>query len=501
MPLFRTNKKKKAVLVLVSEFHRMNFPRKGKAPDIGSQELADALESCETRRAQYLRCGGMHTEPVVAVVKNLCEGSLRGPGVAYVAPVLYDGIPEFLDKTMDALAELAVYASLYMGLVTAAGMSGFFPRLLRNNVNAYYNGVFASMFCNSAVVLIAVIYRLAAVGHLRDSDKLLYLWRARFVPLFTFILFFFALVCTVITLMYAVADTVEGGQACFAAAGDPTMSWYDWWGEWCGMVRRPIGAGVVHPKGEEILNPWILKANELNIAVPKSFSLSREKRNQYSEFMTDHFGFSGSCAPDQALREHYGGYDHDGLAIMWEWLLPYIIFGLVVPAFGMLLWIAPTRHIFNYWTAQPTPARERYSLGFLGFLSFYLFGPFAHTKIDDPFDMTEAWGEFKLRAAVGLELAKKDTPGDGFVSLNEYIASERKHDHDGEDDHAPADLSALLVTLGLGKKYAAVANEIELEDLRTLARRNDVACLNELEKAGVSVGDRIKITNTLANGL
>jgi hypothetical protein len=260
----------------------------------------------------------------------------------------------------------------------------------------------------------------------------------------------------------------------------------------------------MHPKGEEVLNPWILKANELNITcIPRN----QDTLDQYSEFMRDHFGFSQSCT---------GGYER-GSGMYLLWLIPYLVIVLVIPLLSMLFWIAPTRHIFNYLTAQPAPACERYSLGFLGGItfSFYMFGPLAHDKIDDPFDLTEAWEEFKLRAAVGLELAKKDkkdTAGDGFVSLKENEESHQPTQQDlklptvegaSSVTHAwdPSDLGTLLKTIGLGGKYAAVANEIELEELRALAQRNDAACLSELKDAGVSVGDRIKITNALVNGL
>ena len=35
------------------------------------------------------------------------------------------------------------------------------------------------MFTHSTVVFFTVLFHLAAVGHLRDSDKLLFLWRSR----------------------------------------------------------------------------------------------------------------------------------------------------------------------------------------------------------------------------------------------------------------------------------------------------------------------------------
>ena len=89
-----------------------------------SEEVAGALDGFATRRNEFLRCSGMHTKPVKKVVEVICQGKVHGPGVGFIAPALYEGIPEFLDKTMDAMGELAVYSSLYMGLVATAGMSG-----------------------------------------------------------------------------------------------------------------------------------------------------------------------------------------------------------------------------------------------------------------------------------------------------------------------------------------------------------------------------------------
>ena len=83
------------------------------------------------------------------------------------------------------------------------------------------------MFTHSTVVFFTVLFRLAAVGHLRDSDKLLFLWRSRYVPLITYMLFAWGLASSIFTLLYAVADTVIQGGACFAAVGDASMHWFD----------------------------------------------------------------------------------------------------------------------------------------------------------------------------------------------------------------------------------------------------------------------------------
>ena len=337
----------------------------GGALEFGSTELGEQLDDFAARRGQFLSCSGMHTPYVREVVKTICEGKEKGAGVAYVAPALYEGISEFLDKTMDAQGELAVYSALYLSLVGSAGMSGFFPNIAEAaDVKSYYNGVFASMFCFAGVVLVAVVYRFAAVGHMRDSDKLLYLWRARFAPLLCFILFILGLTGAVLTLMLAIVDTVQRGGACFASKGDPTMHWWDWWDEWVGSdssgngnILPMRGAGIVYPKGEPVLNPWIQRANELNIPVPTEhvrYQIDvphhQALKEQYNEFVREHFGFSKTCMPQQALHERFGGYmsgvlDH-------QFFIPYLIFCFVVPGLWAFLWLSPTRHVFNYWLAQ-----------------------------------------------------------------------------------------------------------------------------------------------------
>ena len=155
-------------------------------------ETGDALDALEKRRVRFLRCSGMHGNELYHVVKQICAGEYKSPSIAYVAPALYEGIPEFLNKVVDSLGELAVYSSLYMGLISVAGFTGFYPAArVVHAVTAFYNGVFASMFCHSAVVMLATGFRVAAIGQLRDSDKLLYLWRARFMPIITACLFLF----------------------------------------------------------------------------------------------------------------------------------------------------------------------------------------------------------------------------------------------------------------------------------------------------------------------
>ena len=107
------------------------------------EATAQKLDEYATHRATFLRCSGMHTKEVRSVIHQICSGNVKGPGVGFVAPALYEGIPEFLDMTLATMGDIAVYASLYMGLVVTAGMSGFFPSW-GTSLSSYYNGVCAS---------------------------------------------------------------------------------------------------------------------------------------------------------------------------------------------------------------------------------------------------------------------------------------------------------------------------------------------------------------------
>ena len=53
-----------------------------------------ALEELGHRRNLFLRCSGRHTEPVWWVIKSICKGETSGPGLSYVAPALYEGVPQ-----------------------------------------------------------------------------------------------------------------------------------------------------------------------------------------------------------------------------------------------------------------------------------------------------------------------------------------------------------------------------------------------------------------------
>ena len=101
----------------------------------------------------YARHNLLHVRDVAAPLGTVPSPKSAGHSVcrivthfelALVAPALYEGIPEFLEKTQAAMSDIAVYASLYMGLVVTAGMSGFTPQVGAISLSSYYNGVCTS---------------------------------------------------------------------------------------------------------------------------------------------------------------------------------------------------------------------------------------------------------------------------------------------------------------------------------------------------------------------
>ena len=76
----------------------MPLLKKKKSGGMRRCQLKGDLEAAEEQREHFLRCSGMHTKEVEELVRSICSGKMNGPGLAYVAPALYEGIPVFLDK-------------------------------------------------------------------------------------------------------------------------------------------------------------------------------------------------------------------------------------------------------------------------------------------------------------------------------------------------------------------------------------------------------------------
>ena len=192
--------------------------------------------------------------------------------------MLYEGIPEFEEKVLDGMSELATYSSLFLGSVAGVCLGGYWPvshnapaGQFADSCSIFNQSLYCSMAFHTIVVLITVLFRITTVGHMRDSDILIMLWKAQWVPTVSTVMFLLGTVASMISLLWALVMLTMLGSHCFA--GNPSMTWDLWWDEWTGDHRDyPVGRGVAHPDGEYILNPWAQKADELGIVLRDSDS-------------------------------------------------------------------------------------------------------------------------------------------------------------------------------------------------------------------------------------
>ena len=319
------------------------------------------------------------------------------------------------------MSELAVYSSLYMGLVSGLAFSDARPMDTGISGTLILHGMYSSVFLHSGVVFLAIFHRIGSIGHLRDSDKLLYLWRARYLPLLATSLFVVGTASAIATLMFGVTEHMFKGVGC--VPDQPRMEWFKWFNEFAELYgNRPAkGQGVVFPEGEALLNPWMQRAAELNITYDPSQTPPHVSGNpvdaehvqvkMYEEFMKDYFDLAVGCSM-------YSTYQITSLVGIYSMFFATVLC-------WTLFWIVPPRNMFNYWSSDRsmpsvTQPHVRAVLSVIGAFSFYAFGPLASAKVDDPYDMTEAWEEFTFRARVGKALASKDKDADGFVDVDEH---------------------------------------------------------------------------------
>ena len=92
------------------------------------------LTAMEEARVQFVRCSGMHTKAVRAILDEVCVYN-RGrywanalnpfSSLEFVTPAFTKGIPEQLGSLNLALSEIAIYASLSLTLFAGVQLGGF----------------------------------------------------------------------------------------------------------------------------------------------------------------------------------------------------------------------------------------------------------------------------------------------------------------------------------------------------------------------------------------
>ena len=179
----------------------------------------------------------------------------------------------------------------------------------------------------------------------------------------------------------------------------------------------------------------------------------------------------------------------------------------VIPFLWVLLIVGPCRATYNYWASDCKGVNQkwyiRYPLQLLtfGFFHIYWFGPCSSWKVNDPYDLTEAWEEFEFRAKVGEVLASKDTSGDGFVDPTEFHSrSMSSKSFEGLDVFESVEsLADALADADIEEASveALTGAGLDVATLKAFAE-DGLELVPVLKEVGIaSLGDRLKIIKAL----
>jgi len=108
-----------------------------------------------------------------------------------------------------------------------------------------------------------MVTRLTGACLPRESDMLVVMWKYRWLPLVNLICFIGGTFLGFLLCLGQVTQNQMQGNACM----DGTQIYLGWYIEWL-TGKYAKGAGVIHPFGGDIINPWAKKATELNIVKP-----------------------------------------------------------------------------------------------------------------------------------------------------------------------------------------------------------------------------------------
>ena len=182
-----------------------------------------------------------------------------------------------------------------------------------------------------------------------------------------------------------------------------------WWDEWCGSgitgkssafdgSEVPIGQGVVYDEGVPIINPWVLKAEELALRCDEQVEWWESAHiRKYTEFMHDHFNLQG-------MQCNYGKGPYS--PSIHNIMISIMVLGILVILFCC-------RNARLYWMKVAIPFPIPFT--FWGEVYVYITNTFYRPE-KDPYDMTIAWKDFEKRAEVGRKLAERNDSGDEFIN-------------------------------------------------------------------------------------
>lgn len=195
----------------------------------------------------------MHAPYVRWIIYQLCFRTwwVKHPFscAEFVIPAVTTGIPQAWEIMVNAQAEIAVYASLFMTLYLGMFFGGVNPPYSELNTPGidHFNprlraqfGFYAGMSFGLLNIIIGVLYRFTGSYLPRESDELVVMWAFRWLPLLNFLMFIVGCLAGLIFGMGAGVIALFYGNACT----DGSITFLQWYLEW---VREsyPIGRGVV----------------------------------------------------------------------------------------------------------------------------------------------------------------------------------------------------------------------------------------------------------------
>ena len=473
----------------------VSMTRRPRRPSDKPTKLAqrmEALQEAEDARQVFLQCSGMHTPYIQWIIHQICFRTrwVTTPGTCaeFVVPALTNGISQHWENVVAAQAEIAVYAALFMSIYANMFLGGFAPANStveddRDFTNERYRAYFGSIVgtCLGIFnILCAVLYRLAGAFLPRESDKLAVLWTYRWLPPLNALLFCLGMIVGMKYAQGSGANLMSYGDFCMP---DGSLGYLDWYVQW---VREsyPTGKGVIHPLNETILNPWAVVANATGIKRPnntkylpvvetfrwRSPEPHHASFDAYEEFMAHHLDLKGGGC--------FGGMD----------ITPILLFGFNALLLAMVTSRSPLFHWFRSRAFKNLFRRTKWKAGTSA----------DEDNAGDPYDLSAIYEEYKVRAAIGQQMANKDANRDGIVkpvAEGAYVLSESSNILGDASTPTPIALDAPVLA---ALQQAAV----DPEDLRQYAEdvgRSSYPFLDTvLREAGIAdLGTRLKAIKAL----
>ena len=345
---------------------------------------------------------------------------------------------------MSAAAETAILAALFLTIFAGGFLGGFAPpnSKFANNRVLFFWGFALGWSCFLVNLLTSMVFRFCAATLARESDMLVFISKTRYWHPFNTVVFVMGIVGGVIGCLGAADEYVSGGDACLAEATGGSLGFMTWFLEWM-LDDYPSGAGVTHTKGEPIRNPWALKANELNLPRPMSPNAEEVKSFVGGGWLVGGGGGVLGIIDKLTGKDHetflayqefmHGHFDLHGLDCVGTQrnYMYYFFFCITTVCIAVIVYFFYVRQARMYWLCASYAC-----------------------QIDDPYDMSHAYKDFKSRAKIGARLADRDINKDGFIDAVAELS-----DSDDEDNGTGEKLlpSTLVMSNDAGEHSTATA--------------------------------------------